>query len=488
MIRKFLPAIALLAAFVWISLQFVHEPLKTRRSDYRSNVLKQVMTTEGNVTRTDYIDDEGKLRIAANVGYATKLVIHQNNSETETFFDDRGERISLYCGYYGILREYDAMGNNIRITYLDEKNVPIVMALKYAIEERVFNEYGQIVYCRYFDAEGKPVLSSDCGFGVQYEYDDKGRRVKITYLDKNGEPMILPPGYCTLVREYIEPDDLQNGKARKEFYYVPDGAPAVLDLGQSGEYTEYDENGRISLRSYLGADGLPTVTNKGYTSVKYSYYSNDSVQSTMYYDINGKPFRMSEGQYGIKKEDGRTVFLNEDGTEQFNIKNFVYNHSEFVIIIAIGLVVLSALTERKMNWLMLILYIGVIIYFTLMYREAGESTIGMIRSYCGFFVSAEARAGILKNIWLFVPLGAILFRICPRKAILLVPFLLSFIIEAVQYFAGTGFCELSDVISNGLGGTVGYGMNCFIQGVRKEFNRKNHSEFIETKQVEEDAE
>ena len=305
----------LLIVFIILSLRFISKPLKTRRSDYRSNVLKQVVTREGNVTRTDYIDDEGKLQIAANVGYATKLAVQQNNNEIETFLDNQGERINLYCGYYGILREYDSAGNNIRITYLDENNKPMVMALHYAIEERDFNEYGQIVYCRYLDAEGKPALSSDCGFGVRYEYDDKGRRVKITYLDKNGEPMILPPGYCTLVREYIEPDDLRNGKARKEFYYVPDGAPAVLALGQSGEYTEYDENGRISLKSYLGVDGLPTVTNKGYTSVKYSYYSNDSVQSTMYYDINGKPFRMSEGQYGTKKENGRTVFLNADGTE-----------------------------------------------------------------------------------------------------------------------------------------------------------------------------
>ena len=123
---------------------------------------------------------------------------------------------------------------------------------------------------------------------------------------------------------------------------------------------------------------------------------------------------------------------------------------------------------------MLILYIGVIIYFTLMFREAGESTIGIIRSYRSFFVSAEARAGILKNIWLFVPLGAILFRIFPRKTILLVPILLSFIIEAVQYYTGTGYCELGDVISNGLGGTIGYGMNYLVQVILKCINKKEH--------------
>ena len=426
--KTIVPALVILVAFVAISFQYINAPIQISRLEYRSTDLNMVVTKGETVIRTDYFDDEGNLRIAANVGYATKLVEKQNNSEIETYLDDQGDRISLYYGYYGILREYDDSGNNIRITYLDESNNPITILLKYAIEEKSFNEFGQQVSCRYLDTEGNPALSYYNGFGARYEYDDKGRRVRITYLDEMGKPMLLSSGYSILTQEYYETDGPENGKVREEFYFLPDGSPASLSLGQSGIYKEYDENGQISLMKYIGADGSPIVTNKGYTSITYTYYADNSVQSTLYYDINGNPFRMSEGQYGTKNKNGQTVYLNVDGTEQFNIKNYANNDSRMAIAIAIALVMLSALTERKLNWLMLIIYVGVIVYFTLMYRETGGARILAFRSYSCFFTNAELRASIIKNIWLFVPLGAILYRIWPRKIILFASVFLSIMI------------------------------------------------------------
>lgn len=473
--KKCFPAIALLAVFIALSFLYINVPQKTPKSEYRSSGLKQVVTKNGNVTRTDYIDENGKLRIAANTGYATKLVVQQHNSETETYYDDQGERISLNYGYYGILREYDSAGNNTRITFLNENNDPVAIQLKYSVEEWEYNGSGQPVTCRYLDAEGNPVLSSYSGFGAQYEYDDKGQRARITYLDEIGEPMIISLGYSILTREYYETEDSRNGKVRREFYFLPDGSPASLSLGQSGAYMEYDENGRISLMTYLGADGSPIETNKGYTSVTYTYFADDSVQSALYFDLNGNPFRMSEGQYGKKKINGQSVYLNADGTEQFNIKNYVYNHSGFVIAIAIMLVILSAFTGKIVNRLMLIIYIGVIVYFTLMYRETGGAKILVLRSYSRFFTNAELRASIIQNIWLFVPLGAILYQIWPRKIILFAPVLISIIIETVQYCTGMGLCELDDVISNGMGGAAGYGMGYLIQMIRGQFH---HSQLI----------
>lgn len=472
--KNLIPATVLLVLFIGLSLQYINVPITTQRSEYRTSELKKVVTKEGNVTRTDYIDEDGNLRIAANAGYATKLVLRQHNSETETYFDDQGERISLYYGYYGILREYDSAGNNIRVTFLDENNDPVDTPLKYAVEEKEFNESGQQVSCRYYDAAGKPACSYYNGFGVQYEYDEKGRRVRATCFDETEKPMILSAGYSILVWEYYETDGPENGKVREEFYYLPDGNPASLSLGQSGIYMEYDENGQISLMTYLGADGTPIVTNKGYTSVTYTYYADNSVQSTLYYDIDGNPFRMSEGQYGTKNKNGQTVFLNADGSEQFNIKNYANNDSRIVIAIAIALAMLSALTERNLNWLMLIIYIGVIVYFTLMYRETGRAKILVFRSYSRFFTNAELRASIIKNIWLFVPLGGILYRIWPRRIILFAPVIFSIIIETVQYFTGMGLCELDDVISNGMGGAVGYGMGCFMQMIRKQLRPNKH--------------
>ncbi len=471
-IRKTIPVIILLAVFIGASFKWISEPQKRMRSEYRTTDLKQVVTKYDNIVRTDYIDDNGNLRIAANIGYATKMVFMQDNIETEIYLDDQGKRIGRYEGYYGILREYDAAGNNIRVTYLGRNYVPTVMSLKYAVEERTFNESGQQVSCRYLDAEGKPALSLYSGYGARYENDEKGRTVRITYLDETGEPMILSSGYSILVREYYETEGAENGKVKNEFYFLPDGTPVSLSLGQYGINNLYDENGLTALITYLDADGSPMVTNKGYTSVAYTYYANNSIQSTLYYDIYGNPFRMDEGQYGMINKNGQTVYLNADGTDQFNIKNYLYNHSGYIIFIAAALVVLSAFAGKKLNCLMLVIYIGVIIYFTLMYRDAGEHVIGVLRSYRRFLFSAEARADILKNIWLFIPFGAILSRLYPRKTILLVPVLASITIETVQYCTGMGICELGDVISNGLGGALGYGMSRIVQMIRKTDNKK----------------
>ena len=462
----------LLTVFVVVSLFCIDSPKKTPRSEYNSNDLKQVVTREGATTRYDYVDNDGNLQFAANMGYATKLLVREDNSEIETYLDERGDRVCRYTGYYGILREYDETGNIIRNTYLDEENAPVMIASKYAVEERSYNEEGQWVSSRYLDPEGNPSLSSTNGYGARYEYDDKGRRTRITYLDATGAPILLSSGYSILTREFYEPDSPNNGKVKREFYFLPDGTPAVLHLGHSGIYKEYDKNGQIVLMTYLDADKKPMVTNRGYTSVRYTYHPNNSVETTMYYDINGQPYQMSEGQYGTRDEYGKTVYLNADGSEQFNAKNFAYNDSSFVVVIALLLVLLSALVGRKLSGLLLILYLVPIVYFTLMYRKSGESEIGFLRSYRIFFVSAEARADILKNIWLFVPLGAVLFRIYPRKTIMYVPILLSVAIEVIQYITGIGMGELDDVISNGLGGIIGYGMGGLLQMAQRQFRHK----------------
>ena len=476
MFKKLLPEIIILVAFVAISFLYINDPLKTQRSGYRSIELRQIVKKEGDVTRIDYIDDDGVLQIAADVGYATKLTNKQNNKEIETYLDDRGKHISRYSGYYGILREYDTTGNNYRITYLDEKNDPVLISQGYAVEERIFNECGQQISSKYLDTEGKPVLSRYNGFGARYEYDDRGHRVKITYLDEEGEPLILSSGYCSVVREYYETDGPENGKVRKEYYFLPGEVPVSLSLGQYGIYKEYDVNGQNSLVTYLDADGCPMVTNKGYTTVTYTYYADNSVQSTLYYDINGNPFRMSEGQYGTKIENGKIVYLNADGTEQFNIKNFAYSNSRFVIVIAIALVVIATFAGKRLNWLMLIIYIVIIIYFTLMFRDATKPRIGILHSYRHFLTRTEARTDIIRNIWLFIPFGTILFRVCPRKAVLLLPFMLSVSIEIIQYFKGVGLCELDDVISNGLGCVIGYEMGYLMQMIRKQMTVRHNAE------------
>ena len=177
----------------------------------------------------------------------------------------------------------------------------------------------------------------------------------------------------------------------------------------------------------------------------------------MYFDESGQPVRLSEGQYGIKYEDGRAVYLNKNGTELFNFKLALYNSEWLVILGCIVLILLSIALNKKANVCFLGLYVMVIIYMTLMYRvESGSRyNFELFQSYRKLFFGIGGK-DILNNILLFAPLGTIFYKLYPRKFILLVPFFLSALIEVIQYFTGTGLCELDDILNNCIGGILGY--------------------------------
>ena len=79
-------------------------------------------------------------------------------------------------------------------------------------------------------------------------------------------------------------------------------------------------------------------------------------------------------------------------------------------------------------------------------------------SYKQILKNAKMRWEIIDNIFLFIPLGVILNKIYPHWVMVFLIVLFSVSIEATQYFTQTGLCELDDVISNGLGGAIGFGI------------------------------
>lgn len=450
-----------------VSILLFNTSKKTPLSGYRSDDLKMVVTRDGDITQTDYVDSEGKTCLAVNLGYATRIVAKEEDREWEYYLDEKGIKVSMATGFYGILRDYDEEGNVFRITYLDDHNEPVITSEGYSIEEREYNEKKQQIARKYFDTLGQPVKTKSYGYGRLIKYDEHGNAYRIIYVDQNGQPMSTAAGYAIIEREFYLEDGPEKGRVKKEFYYDSDGSPIALSLGQYGVYREYDENGQSSLVTYLDTLGNPIATNKGFTTLAYTYHADNSVATVMYYDINGAPFQMPEGQYGSQNENGQVTYLNADGHMILNLKNIVYNDSRMIVFIAISAVIFSSITGNKINWLLLIACIGTIIYFTLMFRESRESELGIFYSYRRFFISADARLDILRNIWLFVPLGAILYRLYPHYSILFIPFLLSISIEATQYFNGIGICEIDDVISNGLGGFIGYSMSSIMEVVKK---------------------
>lgn len=101
-----------------------------------------------------------------------------------------------------------------------------------------------------------------------------------------------------------------------------------------------------------------------------------------------------------------------------------------------------------------------------MFREAGDARTNFVLfSYADRFLTEQSvRVGVINNIWLFVPLGAGWYRIIQKKWVLLVPFLMSVVIEATQYITGLGIAEFDDVFGNIPDTTGDYQMGIYATG------------------------
>ena len=235
-IKKRILIIGLLG-FLIVSFFFITPAIQKKQLGFRSSQLKQDTTIVGNMTSTTFVDNNGEIATAADVGYATKIVIKTKDGEFEEYLDDEGKRVCRHSGYYGIYREYDQVGNNVRLTYVNLDNNPIIITQGYAIEEREYDDEKRIVSVSYYDEKEKPVLTS-FGYGKSYEYNDDGQIIRITYLDENGKPMIIKAGYASVVLNYYTTEDQNIGKTESEFYLNEWGEPIKLSLGQYGVHKE----------------------------------------------------------------------------------------------------------------------------------------------------------------------------------------------------------------------------------------------------------
>lgn len=454
--------------FTLLSIAFISAETEKIESNFRSTQLLKNVIKDENTERTDYLDSEGKITVAADAGYATRIKTKTEKGILEKYFDENGEPVKRNSGYYAVLREYDENGNNIRNTYMDLEGNPCDTKDGYAVEERKYNNKNELLCIRYYDTDGKPALSASFGFGSINEYDENGHNIMTTYIDEQGNPMLTKQGYASIIRQFYTDDGPDRGRVKNEFYFDEQGEPVALSLGQYGLYKEYNELGQGIVLTYLNAEGKPIVTKKGYTTVIRTFKADNNVVTQQYYDVEGNPFSLSEGQYGVKNENGLTVYLDENGNEQFNVKNLLYNQSVLIIPVVLLIIMLAAVFNRNWNMVFAVGYIIAIAYLTLMFRENEGAKLRLepFWSYKKLFTDSEIRADIIKNIWLFIPLGAILYRIYPNTRVLLIPVGLSILVEAIQYFDGIGLCELDDVISNGLGGVIGYGMGCQVKKIR----------------------
>ena len=163
-----------------------------------------------------------------------------------------------------------------------------------------------------------------------------------------------------------------------------------------------------------------------------------------------------------KEQSGEPVVLTETETEEETVIPEDIFERYPLIVVAAGIILTAAVLLMKDSGRMafLIIYLLFIVSMTLAFREMGYSRgrLEIFWSYKQFFTSDRIRLEILNNIWLFVPLGAVLYS-PGHKFTWIYAVLLSVWIELIQYETGLGLCEVDDVISNTLGTLIGYSVS-----------------------------
>lgn len=141
-----------------------------------------------------------------------------------------------------------------------------------------------------------------------------------------------------------------------------------------------------------------------------------------------------------------------------NLHDFLMNHPYVVVLVGLALCILAAVLPKPGKIILIIVYLAFIAYMTLLLREAGdpEGKFEFFWSYRQFLTSQYYRTEILLNIWLFVPFGALMYSLFKNRALILIPFLVSLIVEVIQLIFGFGLFEFDDIISNTLGGAIGF--------------------------------
>lgn len=443
---------ALLLAFILASILFMLPDAPVDHdSGFTSSELEVKETVEKNVTTTSYVNSEGTVTDAINMGYATVQRTRNSAAQvTEEFYlDAAGNPVERYGDYCGISYEYNDGDTVIR--YLGADKQPMMLSSGYSAIVRTLVD-GKATDDFYYDLNMQPVQCTGGYYGLHREYDEQGLNCAITYLDENRQPVICTSGYA--VKTYLRDSE---GTVIGERYFDTEGKPVKSSFGQYGELYQRDEQGRISQITYLGADGNPTPTNAGYTVMKRTYHRDGTADTDMYFDADGNPMVLSKGQHGIKRSGKVNLLLDKNGHVMLCVDNILNGFPFMVGISGCVICLLILLLPKKMSIFLTAAYVVFIIYETLMFRETGDARTNFVLfSYADRFLTEQAvRAGVINNIWLFAPLGAGLYRIIQKKWVLVIPFVMSVAIETTQYITGLGIAEFDDVFGNTMGGWIG---------------------------------
>ncbi len=418
---------------------------------YTASELSIRETVDGSVTSTSYVNLDGVITDAIDMGYATVCRMRDDNDRVveERYLDASGNPVARYRDCYGLSYEYGE--TSTVITYLDAEDNPIMRSDGYSTIVRT-QVGGRASDDFYYDLNGQQVQCAGGYYGLHREYNSEGQSTSLTFLDKDGHVVSTSSGYA--IKTYQRDMD---GTIIGEQYFDTEENPARSSLGQYGELYQCNEQGYIGQITYLDVDGNPAPTNEGYTILKRTYHRDGTADTDMYFDAEGNPKALSKGQYGIKRSGKVNFLLDKNGNIMLCVDNLLNGFPCMVVVFGCVVCLLLIVLPKSLSVVLTIVYVAFILYETLMFRESGNARTNFVLfSYAGRFLKEQSvRVGVINNIWLFIPLGMGLYRWFQKKWVLVIPFVMSVVIETTQYITGLGIAEFDDVFGNTMGGWIG---------------------------------
>lgn len=187
---------ALLLAFILASILFLlPDTAVDHDSGFTSSELEVQETVEENVTNTNYVNSDGTITDAIDMGYATVQRTRNSAGEVaeERYLDAAGNPVKRYGDYYGISYEYD--DDSVVISYLGADKQPMMLGAGYSTIVRTLVD-GKATDDFYYNLYMQPVKCIGGYYGLHREYDKQGLNCAITYFDESGQAVRCTVGYA----------------------------------------------------------------------------------------------------------------------------------------------------------------------------------------------------------------------------------------------------------------------------------------------------
>lgn len=354
-----------------------------------------------------------------------------------------------------------------RTDYVDKNgNITLALDKNYASINRIIDQDNNCILEQYLDDHGNPVFLIDGFSALRKEYNNEGQLISSTFLDDKLAPIVCKPGYASIRRTFNK-----SGNIETEMYYDALGFPTQDLSKRYGVRYMYNKDMRISVILNLDFDGEIMNNVNRFAYIERTYTSDGNLYMERYYDKDGNPAKLISGQYGYIYENKKVYCIDQNGDKVFMLRHYLLRSMPLVLLIGAIIVLLSMVSGRVITWIIFCLYTAFIIDMTIFNRGFGNSIVSWsIPPNYYLFITDK---GILANIWLFIPFGAILYKLSHMWEIIVIPAVLSLIIETLQLVFTIGAFELSDLIANSLGGIIGVITCCLLEPLLKDILKKH---------------